>query len=47
MTEKRGEIQGKWDLVRVSGVLAMADLGEKPGGPTPPPLIFRKRKKLF
>ena len=46
MTEKWGEIQGKWDLVRVSGVLAMADLGEEPGGPTPP-LIFRKRKKMF
>ena len=37
MTEKWGEIQGKWDLVRVSGLLAMADLGEEPGGPTPPP----------
>ena len=37
MTEKWGEIQRKWDLVRVSGVLAIADLGEEPGGPTPPP----------
>ena len=45
MTEKWGEIQGKWDLVRVSGVLAIADLGEEPGGPHSPTLIFRKRKK--
>ena len=35
MTEKWGEIQGKWDLVRVSGVLPAADLGEEPGGPPP------------
>ena len=46
MIEKWGEIQGKWDLVGVSGVLPVADLGEEPGG-AHPPLIFRKRKQVF
>ena len=47
MIEKWGEIQGKWDLVGVSGVLPVADLGEEPGGARPPALIFRKRKQVF
>ena len=46
MTEKWGEIQGKWYIVRVSGVLPMADLGEEPEGPAPP-LFLENEKKCF
>ena len=46
MIEKWGEIQGKWDLVRVSGVLPVADLGEEPGG-LAPPLFLDSENKFF
>ena len=33
--------------VRTESFLVVADPGEKPGGPTPPPLIFRPSKNFF